>query len=134
MAIRGRLMEVAVEHHAGPAAESAPVDGLEVSTVRAACLPAHRCRSNDRAKSSTLCGATGLSASAQTGRWKQVRDPEHRDVAQFGSAPALGAGGRRFKSGHPDQERHHRRSEAVNAPRARGVRLLSRLGLHFFTP
>ena len=28
---------------------------------------------------------------------------EIRDVAQFGSAPALGAGGRRFKSGRPDQ-------------------------------
>ena len=27
-----------------------------------------------------------------------------RGVAQFGSAPALGAGGRRFKSGHPDSE------------------------------
>ena len=26
-----------------------------------------------------------------------------RDVAQSGSAPALGAGGRRFKSAHPDQ-------------------------------
>jgi hypothetical protein len=25
-------------------------------------------------------------------------------VAQFGSAPALGAGGRRFKSSHPDME------------------------------
>ena len=29
---------------------------------------------------------------------------DHRDVAQSGSAPALGAGGRRFKSGRPDQE------------------------------
>jgi hypothetical protein len=27
-----------------------------------------------------------------------------RDVAQFGSAPALGAGGRRFKSSHPDMQ------------------------------
>jgi hypothetical protein len=27
---------------------------------------------------------------------------QHRDVAQFGSAPALGAGCRRFKSCHPD--------------------------------
>ena len=27
-----------------------------------------------------------------------------RAVAQFGSAPALGAGGRRFKSGQPDRE------------------------------
>ena len=26
-----------------------------------------------------------------------------RDVAQSGSAPALGAGGREFKSPHPDQ-------------------------------
>jgi hypothetical protein len=26
-----------------------------------------------------------------------------RDIAQFGSAPALGAGGRRFKSCYPDQ-------------------------------
>ncbi len=25
-----------------------------------------------------------------------------RGVAQFGSAPASGAGGHRFKSGHPD--------------------------------
>ena len=35
------------------------------------------------------------------------RDPResdiyHRDVAQFGSAPALGAGCRRFESCHPD--------------------------------
>ncbi len=27
----------------------------------------------------------------------------YRDVAQLGSAPAWGAGGRRFKSSHPDQ-------------------------------
>jgi hypothetical protein len=27
----------------------------------------------------------------------------HRGVAQSGSAPALGAGGRRFESSHPDQ-------------------------------
>jgi len=26
----------------------------------------------------------------------------HRDVAQFGSAPVLGTGGRRFESCHPD--------------------------------
>src|SRR3989442_11863103 len=31
-----------------------------------------------------------------------IRFPEARGVAQPGSAPALGAGGRRFKSGHPD--------------------------------
>ena len=33
----------------------------------------------------------------------QARDPYNRDVAQPGSAPALGAGGRRFKSSRPDQ-------------------------------
>ena len=27
---------------------------------------------------------------------------DHRDVAQPGSAPHWGCGGRRFKSGHPD--------------------------------
>ena len=32
-----------------------------------------------------------------------------RDVAQSGSAPALGAGGRRFKSARPDQARSQRR-------------------------
>ena len=31
----------------------------------------------------------------------------HRDVAQPGSAPAWGAGGPRFKSGHPDQTPEH---------------------------
>ena len=30
-----------------------------------------------------------------------------RGVAQFGSAPALGAGGPRFKSGYPDQQLHN---------------------------
>ena len=29
---------------------------------------------------------------------------KHRGVAQFGSAPALGAGCRRFESCHPDHE------------------------------
>ena len=33
----------------------------------------------------------------------QVRGPRRRDVAQFGSAPALGAGGRGFKSRRPDR-------------------------------
>ena len=28
---------------------------------------------------------------------------EYRDVAQFGSAPGLGPGGRKFESCHPDQ-------------------------------
>ena len=28
-----------------------------------------------------------------------------RGVAQFGSAPALGAGGQRFESSHPDQSK-----------------------------
>ena len=32
-----------------------------------------------------------------------------RGVAQPGSAPALGAGGPRFKSARPDQYFHHRR-------------------------
>ncbi len=38
-----------------------------------------------------------------TGRRRQpYTEPELRDVAQPGSAPALGAGGRRFESGRPD--------------------------------
>jgi hypothetical protein len=37
-------------------------------------------------------------------RWKDVKITEHsRGVAQPGSAPALGAGGRAFKSPRPDQ-------------------------------
>ena len=35
-----------------------------------------------------------------------VAFPAHRGVAQSGSAPALGAGGRRFESVRPDQFRH----------------------------
>ena len=34
--------------------------------------------------------------------WESVQKP--RGVAQFGSAPALGAGCRRFESCHPDHE------------------------------
>ena len=37
--------------------------------------------------------------------WQGV-DCAARDVAQLGSAPALGAGGRWFKSSRPDQEFH----------------------------
>lgn len=40
---------------------------------------------------------------ATTGRRRQpYTEPQLRDVAQPGSAPALGAGGRRFESGRPD--------------------------------
>ncbi len=33
---------------------------------------------------------------------RDVFTDKSRDVAQLGSAPAWGAGGRRFKSSHPD--------------------------------
>ena len=37
------------------------------------------------------------------GKWFRIRYVESRGVAQPGSAPALGAGGPRFKSARPDQ-------------------------------
>ena len=37
------------------------------------------------------------------GRRGNVNSNDERSVAQSGSAPALGAGGRRFESGHSDQ-------------------------------
>ena len=43
-----------------------------------------------------------LTLSARTGMMEHVVN-EQRDVAQFGSAPALGAGCRRFKSCHPNE-------------------------------
>ena len=39
----------------------------------------------------------------RNGRSQCLSRSQPRDVAQPGSAPAWGAGGRRFKSGHPDQ-------------------------------
>ena len=38
------------------------------------------------------------------GAFPQVRELLRRDVAQPGSAPALGAGGREFESPHPDHQ------------------------------
>ncbi|MBF8281072.1 MAG: hypothetical protein HW383_845 [Candidatus Magasanikbacteria bacterium] len=38
---------------------------------------------------------------------------QHRGVAQLARAPALGAGSRRFKSCHPDQQRHCNQSNGM---------------------
>ena len=38
------------------------------------------------------------------GGWELQADSFERDVAQSGSAPEWGSGGRRFKSSHPDQD------------------------------
>ncbi len=37
-------------------------------------------------------------------------------MAQLGSAPALGAGGPRFESGHPDQSRYGSTLVGVSGP------------------
>ena len=48
-----------------------------------------------------------------------------RAVAQFGSAPALGAGGRRFKSGQPDLKKVHLTAVLVSAVLLLGAVLAS---------
>ena len=48
-----------------------------------------------------------------------------RAVAQFGSAPALGAGGRRFKSGQPDLKKVHLTAVLVSAVLLLGAALAS---------
>ena len=44
--------------------------------------------------------------------------PEVRGVAQPGSAPASGAGGRRFESSRPDQFKVQNKADAANLPDA----------------
>jgi hypothetical protein len=55
-----------------------------------AMSPARR----ERRAAAGVCGTVGYGSAP-------------RDVAQLGSAPALGAGGRRFESGHPDETVAH---------------------------
>ena len=45
---------------------------------------------------------------------------KRRGVAQPGSAPEWGSGGRRFKSGHPDHRYKIRWSDHLSHPKAKG--------------
>src|SRR3990172_2275261 len=92
----------------------------EAAVATMAYPRAGRWRRTGLASSSASSGLTGASTTAaeatsmpwrritQTcgsrfvGRRAAVYTPFLRDVAQPGSAPALGAGGRRFESGRPD--------------------------------
>ena len=61
-----------------------------------------------------------IAAEQALGRRIRARGSQHRGVAQLGSASALGAEGRRFKSCHPDQQ-HHRTSRARPKISTRGA-------------
>ena len=56
---------------------------------------------------STVCD-TGIPSGAPPSGAHTLADARHRGVAQFGSALALGARGRGFKSRHPDRDMSQR--------------------------
>ncbi len=60
------------------------------------------CGARRSSRRSGMSVSTGTGPSAFTSRSRQALDCGRRGVAQLGSALALGARGRRFKSGHPD--------------------------------
>src|SRR4051794_6565710 len=74
---------------------TAPLGGVAWGSLRAvlAAVPAGHCRADDREPQ----------RSSSAGCWTTMS--RGRDVAQLGSAPEWGSGGRWFESSHPDQFR-----------------------------